>query len=103
MRFPATEGLDASSCRYVSRLSRGGSQQYLESIETSNGVIVNVVRRDFDLQLQGHQMAEIIIFNNLNTVRASEKCSSTFSVEVDIKPSNSATVNVAHRDLDLNF
>ena len=63
----------------------------------SNGATTNVVRRDLDLHFQGHE------FSNLNiskTVRASEKCSSTIFIDVDI---SHPFVNVVLHDLDLHF
>ena len=47
----------------------------------SNGATANVVYHDFDLYFQGHEIWNVSI---LITVRASEKCSRSTFIEVDI-------------------
>ena len=49
----------------------------------SNGDFVNVVHRNLDLYFEDHNFLNYILYNIWKTVRASEKCSSTF-IEVGI-------------------
>ena len=65
-----------------------------------NGDTVNVVRLDLDLHFQGNKYWNV---NISKTLRASEKCSSTTFIEVDICYRMDGNIANLFHELDPNF